>query len=178
MKAVNMRQRPASDFITDNNHHPNNNNQNNNDRLMGPVDNFNANYNIDPDDDPTFLRGSTVSQSFIKNIKSARKSSLLMENNNLSAASSTSNGFRRNDRLYGSSGQYNSRASSQQRQHHRRHRSAHELAMPTTAVPSADVADELESRYYEYNNDDTFEMGRNSHKRQSFKPRTIDRAVI
>lgn len=146
-------QRPISDYQVINN------NNNNNERL-GNDDNYNA---IDDEDDPTLLRGTTVSQSFIKNIKNKRMTGKTLDNNNWSGASSTSNGFRRSDRLYGSNG--NSRTATSQ---HKRHRSANELITPT---------DELEARYLEYNHSEPFDM-RGSSKRQSFKPRTIDRAII
>lgn len=153
LSSTRQQQRPTSDYQTINN--------NNNERLMND-DNYNA---IDDEDDPTLLRGTTVSQSFIKNIKNKRKTGQSMDNNNWSAASSTSNGFRRTDRLYGSNGNSRTATAGQ----HKRHRSANELIAPT---------DELEARYLEYNNNsEPFDM-RGSSKRQSFKPRTIDRAII
>lgn len=108
--------------------------------------------NDDDEDDPSLLRGTTVSQSFIKNIQ--RRSA-----GDGSGASSTSNGFRRADRLY------NSSSSSATR--HRRHRSATELLAPT---------DELEKRYAEYNQSEVFDVS--DERRQSFRPRTLDRAVL
>lgn len=130
--------RPASDFIQST--------SNNNIDDERYTDNFN--YNNDYDDDPTFLRGSTVSQSFIKNVKNQK-------NNPISSTSSTSNGFK-HDRMFNSSNNSNHSKSN------KRHKSANELS------------DEWKTRY---NYNENFDA-RNSTKRQSFKPRTIDRAVI
>lgn len=131
-------QRPASDFF------PSSSNNNIDDERYN--DNFH--FNNDYDDDPTFLRGSTVSQSFIKNVKNPK-------NNPISSTSSTSNGFK-HDRMFNSSNNSNHSKSN------KRHKSANELS------------DEWKTRY---NYNENFDA-RNSTKRQSFKPRTIDRAVI
>lgn len=131
--------RPASDFIQS--HRGNNN-------IDDERYNDNFNFNNDYDDDPTFLRGSTVSQSFIKNVKNQK-------NNPISSTSSTSNGFK-HDRMFNSSNNSNHSKSN------KRHKSANELS------------DEWKTRYSYNENFDA----RNSTKRQSFKPRTIDRAVI
>ncbi len=134
--------RPASDLIQSNR---NNSNVVDDERY----DNDNFNFNNDCDDDPTFLRGSTVSQSFIKNVKNTKN------NNPISSTSSTSNGFK-HDRMFNSSNNSNHSKSN------KRHKSANELS------------DEWKTRY---NYNENFDA-RNSSKRQSFKPRTIDRAII
>lgn len=131
--------RPASDFIQS---------TIGNNNIDDERYNDNFHYNNDYDDDPTFLRGSTVSQSFIKNVK-------YQKNNPISSTSSTSNGFK-HDRMFNSSNNSNHSKSN------KRHKSANELS------------DERKTRY---NYNENFDA-RNSTKRQSFKPRTIDRAVI
>lgn len=136
--------RPMSDFIVQSNR---NNNIHDDDDDDHYNDNFN--FNNDYDDDPTFLRGSTVSQSFIKNVKNPPK------NNPISSTSSTSNGFK-HDRMFNSSNNSN------HSKINKRHKSTNELS------------DEWKTRY---NYNENFDA-RNSTKRQSFKPRTIDRAVI
>lgn len=147
--------RPTSDIIQS--HRNNSRVDNNNDDYDDDHYNDNFNFNNDLDDDPTFLRGSTVSQSFIKNVKNQK-------NNPISSTSSTSNynnGFK-HDRMFNSSNNSNHSKSN------KRHKSANELSSSSSPV-------EWKTRY-NYNNEN-FDA-RNSTKRQSFKPRTIDRAVI
>lgn len=88
---------------------------------------FDVNSNLNNDDEQALLRGTTVSQSFIKNVKNPRK---------ISDNSSTSNGFRRSN--------VRSSAPSPSRNY---------WNSTSTFKPTSDLTDELRVRYTEHNAD-------------------------
>lgn len=114
-----------------NRHNFNNNSQNSNNLINRNINGnqnagrLDANSNFNNDDEQALLRGTTVSQSFIKNVKIPRK---------ISDNSSTSNGFRRN--------YMRSSAPSPNRSY---------WNSTSTFKPTSDLTDELRIRYTEHN---------------------------
>lgn len=108
--------------------------------------------------DDDFVRGSTVSQSFIKNVKNpgTRKKSTYEQNLNLAANNSNSSNFKR-DKYSSSTGNISD------------NRNATNISSKAHNKNPIGV-DELELRYTQHS--------RNSNKRKSFQPRTLDRAEL
>lgn len=134
-----------------NRHNINNSSQNSNNLINRNLNGnqnagrFDANSNFN-DDEQALLRGTTVSQSFIKNVKIPRK---------ISDNSSTSNGFRRN--------YMRSSAPSPNRNY---------WNSTSTFKPTSDLTDELRIRYTEHNAD-TITAKRNQNNTCALHPNRL-----
>ena len=121
-----------------------------------------SNYKYSEDDiENDFLRGSTVSQSFIKNVirKSPTRKMSTYEQNFLLNEQSINNNNKRD------------RSSMDRNSRDRRSRS-------TSSKLESPKIDEVSLRYKEYNSNNDLTSLRNNSRPQNFQPRTSDRAEI
>lgn len=122
-----------------------------------------SNYKYSEDDiENDFLRGSTVSQSFIKNVirKSPTRKMSTYEQN-----------FLLNEQSLNATNKPRDRNSMDRNSRDRRSRS-------TSSKLEAPKIDEVSLRYKEYNSNNDLTSLRNNSRPQNFQPRTSDRAEI